>query len=132
RKYPLVLFLHSETERGDDNRRQLKTISEWTRDEIQGKHPCFIVAPQCPNWKEVFQVYGHSDDLAATTIGAYSSANQQWKHFQIPAGRRTTGKTNWLFFINDDWGKPDQVESLFRNVRIYESGSPARAKAVDF
>ena len=49
KRYPLVLFLHGAGERGDDNRAQLvQGAKDFASDEIMGKYPCFVVAPQCP------------------------------------------------------------------------------------
>lgn len=50
-RYPLVVFLHGAGERGNDNQAQI-TANEgatiWASDEVQEKHPCFVLAPQCP------------------------------------------------------------------------------------
>lgn len=50
-KYPLVLFLHGAGERGND----LNLVKDFSpgadifaSDEWQKKHPCFVLAPQCP------------------------------------------------------------------------------------
>ncbi len=49
RKYPLVLFLHGAGERGDNNTSQLKHGARvFITPENQAKHPCFVIAPQCP------------------------------------------------------------------------------------
>jgi len=50
KKYPLVLFLHGAGERGNDNEAQLKHagVLRLVSDEVAAKHPCFLVAPQCP------------------------------------------------------------------------------------
>ena len=53
RKYPLVVWLHGSGGRGGDNLKQIgggNTIGSqvWTKPENQSKHPCFVVAPQCP------------------------------------------------------------------------------------
>jgi len=58
KKYPLVLFLHGAGERGDDNEAQLNNdeVLCLASDEVAAKHPCFLVAPQCPakaKWVEV-------------------------------------------------------------------------------
>ena len=49
--YPLVLFLHGAGERGDD----LNLVLDFTpgadtfmTDAWQAEHPCFVLAPQCP------------------------------------------------------------------------------------
>ncbi len=57
KKYPLVLFLHGAGERGDDNEKQLvHVVQELATDEMQARHPCFLIAPQAPEetrWVEV-------------------------------------------------------------------------------
>jgi predicted peptidase len=51
-KYPLVLFLHGAGECGKDNEKQLvHGVAEFAKKESRKKHPCFLVAPQCPNMK---------------------------------------------------------------------------------
>ena len=47
-RYPLILFLHGAGERGSDNFRQLKFLPAWLAEPAaKGKHPCFLVVPQC-------------------------------------------------------------------------------------
>src|SRR5262245_66001308 len=47
--YPLVVFLHGAGERGSDNAKQLKwCVEDFAKPEARSKHPCFVVAPQCP------------------------------------------------------------------------------------
>ncbi|MBP1609996.1 MAG: phospholipase, partial [Acidobacteria bacterium] len=56
--YPLIIYLHGEEERGDDNEKQIATQRGGTvfaRPQWQEKHPCFIFAPQCPvaaDWQD--------------------------------------------------------------------------------
>jgi len=56
-KYPLVIFLHGAGERGSDNQAQLvHCMGDFASDEIMGKYPAIVVAPQCPTarrWVEV-------------------------------------------------------------------------------
>ena len=49
-KYPLILFLHGSGERGSDNQKQVGyfAASVFADDFTQAAHPCFLVAPQCP------------------------------------------------------------------------------------
>jgi predicted peptidase len=54
KKYPIVLWLHGGAGRGKDNLKQISggnTIGShvWTLPTSQAKHPCFVVAPQCPD-----------------------------------------------------------------------------------
>ena len=46
KKYPLVVFFHGAGERGLDNRYQFFRFKGVTN--FWEKHPCFIIAPQCP------------------------------------------------------------------------------------
>ena len=50
KKYPLLVFLHGSGERGtDDTIQVVKNFPEvFISDSMQARHPCFIVAPQCP------------------------------------------------------------------------------------
>jgi predicted peptidase len=57
-QYPLILFLHGAGERGTDNEAQLvhPEVLRFIGDDVAAKHPCFLVAPQCPldrRWVEV-------------------------------------------------------------------------------
>lgn len=47
-RLPLVLFLHGAGERGSDNASQLTWGGRMLGRGFQAKHPCFVVAPQCP------------------------------------------------------------------------------------
>lgn len=56
-RYPLVLVLHGSGERGNDNAAQLAYYGPaFAAPEAMAKHPCFVLAPQCPKdrrWVEV-------------------------------------------------------------------------------
>ena len=48
KKYPLLLSLHGAGSRGDDNLTQLRPwVAGWMTEEVQRKHPCIILMPQC-------------------------------------------------------------------------------------
>ncbi len=55
--YPLGVFLHGAGERGNDNTKQLiHGVREFAKPENRKDHPCFLIAPQCPEgsrWVEV-------------------------------------------------------------------------------
>lgn len=55
-RFPLIIFLHGSGERGSDNEAQLKHIKNLVVDQKnRGKHPCYVLAPQCPKgqlWAE--------------------------------------------------------------------------------
>ena len=53
RQYPMVLWLCGSAGRGDNNLNQISIgnvigTHVWTTADNQSKHPCFVVAPQCP------------------------------------------------------------------------------------
>ena len=53
KRYPLILWLHGSAGRGTDNLKQISGGNTagshvWTTPEQQASHPCFVVAPQCP------------------------------------------------------------------------------------
>ena len=65
KKYPLVLLLHGAGERGDDNAAQLKNGGAlFTKKEVRGKFPCFVLVPQCPKEKTWSMVKGWNSDVA--------------------------------------------------------------------
>jgi|ERR1051326_8572035 predicted peptidase len=54
KEYPLVLWLHGSQGRGTDNIRNITGGNQlgahvWTTDSNQSIHPCFVLAPQCPD-----------------------------------------------------------------------------------
>lgn len=73
-KYPLVLFLHGAGERGNDNVRQIianEGATTWVEEEFQRKHPCFVLAPQCPEngyWGTSFRIYKTPEKLGANSL----------------------------------------------------------------
>jgi len=55
--YPVLVYLHGKGQGGDDNEKQLSgQVKKFASGEIYGKHPCFLMVPQCPDdevgWKE--------------------------------------------------------------------------------
>ncbi len=54
KQYPLVLWLCGSAGRGTNNLNQISIGNVigshvWTTPENQAKHPCFVLAPQCPD-----------------------------------------------------------------------------------
>jgi predicted peptidase len=63
--YPLVIFLHGAGERGDDNEKQLvHGAKEFAKPETRQKHPCFVIAPQCPAGTSWAKIDRRGNDLA--------------------------------------------------------------------
>lgn len=93
-KYSLVLFLHGAGERGDDNESQLiHCTSRFLQDDLRQEHPCFVLAPQCPQdekWVDVnWSAESHSMKAAPASplelaLEALGSVEQR---FRIDADR---------------------------------------------
>lgn len=50
KRYPLVVFLHGSGERGSDNASHMRNgVYAFCEKENREKHPCFLIAPQCPS-----------------------------------------------------------------------------------
>ena len=61
-KYPVVVFLHGAGERGSDNNAQLvHCCGRFLEDDLRTKHPCFVLAPQCPKDEKWANVDWSSD-----------------------------------------------------------------------
>lgn len=68
-KYPLILFLHSETQAGNDNEKQLNHfIIELSKNKKRVKYPSFIIAPQIPRGKSWTSAKTNGDSLSFSTI----------------------------------------------------------------
>lgn len=53
--YPLVIFLHGAGERGTENETPLvHGVKEFVK--VRESHPCFLIAPQCPEGKRWVEV----------------------------------------------------------------------------
>ncbi len=54
KNYPLLLWLHGGTGRGEDNVKQITRQNEiathfWTKSDVQAQFPVFVLVPQCPS-----------------------------------------------------------------------------------
>jgi len=66
-----------------------------------------------------FQLYG-SQSWGISDFNDYQNAAPAWKHYRIPVGQFYTGAALYLTFTNDDDGAPQDGESFFANVRVFE------------
>lgn len=69
KSYPVILYLHGAGERGRDDTmhlvRSAEILHRFVSDSVQLRHPCFVVAPQCP-WPEQWVAWDW-------TLGSYST-----------------------------------------------------------
>jgi predicted peptidase len=71
RRYPLVVFLHGNGQRGEDNRRHvMEGALLWARPEHQATHPAFVLAPQAPGNDGWGRPEGYADYPPSSPIGA--------------------------------------------------------------
>jgi predicted peptidase len=123
RKYPLILFLHGAGERGNNNTAQVRDALHWAREEVQKENPCFIVAPQCPGAREMFQLYGTRKEFEQG-FADYEKSAGEWKSYSLPLGKLPRGEKSFLSLVNAS-DKKVAARGEFRNIRVHEEGSPA-------
>ncbi len=134
-KYPLILFLHGSGERGSDNQKQVGYFgaSVFGDDFTQALHPCFLVAPQCPDGDSWAAIRGTKEDGEAAkqpteplrlTLALLESLQ---KEFSIDANRLyLTGLSMGGY---GTWDALSRRPGLFAAaVPICGGGDPATAK----
>jgi predicted peptidase len=89
KQYPLVLWLCGSAGRGNNNLNQISLgnvigTHVWTTPENQAKHPCFVVAPQCPE-NETWSDAGAKP--AAPLLLALEILNELQRRFRIDPRR---------------------------------------------
>jgi poly(3-hydroxybutyrate) depolymerase len=134
RKYPLVLFLHGAGERGNNNLAQVRDALYFAKEAAQKENPCFVVAPQCPNGAQAFQVYGSSKNYNQS-VNDYAASAGEWKSYTIVLSKLSGGPKSFLTIINaaENRRAPGNaaaapatpVTSEFRNIAIGENGGEA-------
>jgi predicted peptidase len=79
-QYPLVLWLSGGDGRGSNNLNQISFSNvlgshAWTTPENQARHPCFVMAPQCPDDQEWLEAKDPAiTDRVARAAGARPAA----------------------------------------------------------
>jgi hypothetical protein len=68
-----------------------------------------------------FQLYG-TQMWGIPDYDDYQSSAPNWKRYRIPVGQFYTGAMLYLTFTNDHDGLPQNGESFFSNLRIFEGG----------
>ena len=69
-----------------------------------------------------FKLYG-TQSWGIATYNDYAGAAPAVKHYTIPVGTHFTGSFIYLTFVNDHDVSSPTAESVFSNIRVYESGS---------
>lgn len=134
KSYPLVLMLHGIGERGTDNIAELHNdVSVLASDENRAKHPCFVIAPQCPPndmWAPIINNEGKLSVLNKMTqpsTNVIAVLQEMRKEFNIDPNRiYITGLSMGGF---GTWDILAHYPNLFAAaVPICGGGTPAKAK----
>jgi poly(3-hydroxybutyrate) depolymerase len=131
KKYPLVLFLHGAGQRGINNTQQVSDALVWAKPENQAKHSCLVLAPQCPDFLNVFEVVKGQSPSGIADFATYKGGGTgvldtgSWKPFSIPVGKYVHGPQKYLVFVGARSRKQPGYEVAFRNLRV-------NGKPVDF
>ena len=137
-RYPLVLFLHGAGERGSDNQKQLvHGMNDFASDEITGKYPAFVVAPQCPEGKRWVEVDWTLDSHqmpakpSEPLAGVFELIDTLVKTKPIDTGRiYITGLSMGAFGV---WDAVQRRPELFAAAApICGGGDPLLAKQIHF
>jgi len=116
-KYPLVIWLHGAGGRGNAGGEDFcPEIQHLTSEEVQKQHPCFVVAPRCP--QNIEQVT-FPQKKGPVTVNLADT--------QVPRGEK-----KYLVFAIRRSKKAPQSTVVISNLRISDKDAPASAKAVDF
>jgi predicted peptidase len=79
KKYPLVLFLHGDGEKGSDNESQLKHfLNVFAQPSSRKNFPCFVVAPQCPKDEGWYNWPRKSTWVMSSSVGIVKSLMEQY------------------------------------------------------
>ena len=114
---PLVIALHGAGERGNDNKKQMgfhRLATVWVDSLNQLEHPCFVIAPQCPEeqkWVDIdwgsekynFNSTPMSNELA-TVSNLIDSLIEQYpidKNRIYLTGLSMGGFGSWYLLINN-------------------------------
>ena len=68
-----------------------------------------------------FALFGTQSNFGVQDFNNYALADD-WKEYSIPVGNYYTGSRSRLFFVGDDDDAPQDANSFFRSVKIYEDG----------
>jgi predicted esterase len=106
--YPLVLALHGAGERGVDNMRQGGNgLLVWAQPQVQEKHPCFVLLPQCPQAIDTFQLAkGYHHPCGLHELTDVDPKETAVKRIALPLGRFMRGDKQ-TFVILTEAGKKD-------------------------
>jgi len=138
--YPLVLVLHGAGGRGDDNWRQIADqpapFLALASDAIQDKHPCLVVAPQCPKGKRWVNVpwrkgsYSQAEVPISPELKRVLELLAQLRaEFQVDANRiYVTGLSMGGYGAWDIIGREPKLFAAA--VPVCGAGDPSRAPAI--
>lgn len=134
-KYPLLVFLHGMGERGSDNGRQLiNGVAEFLL-AARKAHPCFVIAPQCPqtstwaNFRRAIDPNVKDTGLAEPTMLVVELIAAMQKEYSLDANRVYVGGLSMGGFGSWDLlaKKPELFAAAFP---ICGGGDASKAPAI--
>jgi predicted peptidase len=134
--FPLVLFLHGVGERGTDNESQMLLGIGWFAcGDVLARHPCVVVAPQCPpesTWVDA-EWSAPSHVMAERPTPALLAAFEMVRKLQdeLPVDRERTYITGMSMGGFGTWDAIQRWPHFFAAaVPVCGGGDPARARAI--
>jgi poly(3-hydroxybutyrate) depolymerase len=115
-KYPLIIWLHGAGGRGNTGGDYCTESQYLASEAVQKPHPCFVVAPRCPENIEQVTFPQRKGPVTVRLVDT-----------QVPRGEK-----KYVAFAIRRNKKTPQSSVIFSNFRIYDKDAPTNAKAVDF
>ena len=119
-KYPVILYLHGESEAGTDNNAQLVTTDSatvWVTPDHLAQHPSYVLAPQIPKGKQWTAEPYYSDTLALLDqfVKSHGAAD-----------------TNRIYIVGFSMGGTGLWKMLLQNPKLFAAAMPISGSADEF
>jgi poly(3-hydroxybutyrate) depolymerase len=127
-RYPLIITLHGSGECGTDNQSQiLSGLSEiWAEDTSQARNPCFVFAPQVPDWGSRFpninMNQGNGYDFSATPE---TNVEKNIMHCLDSLCSRYSIDTNRIYVLGGSMGAWGTYELVLRYPDKFAAAIPS-------
>jgi predicted peptidase len=131
KKYPVVLFLHGETERGNDNEKQLtKGSAIFLQGNIRRRYPAIVVFPQCPKNSYWSNVTTTKERKTKKLILTFHSNEEPTKAMQMVMGlqqeliQQLSVDSSKLYVMGISNGGTGTYEMLLRMPGVFAAAVP--------
>lgn len=117
RKYPLVVYLHGSSNRGNDNSKHVEILEDFLlSQEDRKRYPCYVFAPQCkPHPYQWVGMRGSNSLLKSPLVEAEQLVLRLIKENPIDTSR--------IYLIGYSMGAAGAWESMIYNPDLYAAAA---------